>query len=102
MANVIKREMKFICSDSHDSFIQDSIDGLKYFKWDRLFHELSQNMPICVSLLLSLIPGKDSGARVMLVCLIVCMLLEKRFPKMSLMQRAVSVLLYGNGCTKQV
>lgn len=94
--------MKNICSESHDSIIRDSNEGIRNFRWDRLFHELSQNMPTCVSLLLSMIPGKDDGKRVMLLCVIVSMMLKKRYPKMALLQRAVSVLLYGNDCSKEV
>ena len=94
--------MKFISSDDHNSLLRDSNDGIKDFKWDRLFGELSRYMPTCVSLLLSFISGKDDSRRVMLVCVIISMLLKKRFPKMGLLQRAISVLLYGNGCSKQV
>ena len=69
--------MKFISSDDHNSLLRDSNDGIKDFKWDRLFGELSRYMPTCVSLLLSLISGKDDSQRVMLVCVIISMLLKK-------------------------
>ena len=94
--------MKAISSDAHDSLLRDSNDGIKYFKWDGLFGELSRHMPTCVSLLLSLISGKDDSRRIVLVSVIISMLLKKRFPKMGILQRAISVLLYGNGCSKQV
>ena len=57
---------------------------------------------LLVFLCFCLISGKDDSRRVMLVCVIISMLLKKRFPKMGLLQRAISVLLYGNGCSKQV
>ena len=102
ISSTIKKEMKFISSDDHNSLLRDSNDGIKHFKWDRLFGELSHYMPTCVSLLLSLISGKDDSRTVMLVCVIISMLLKKRLPKMGLLQRAISVLLYGNGCSRQV
>ena len=79
ISSTIKNEMKLISSDDHNSLLRDSNDGIKDFKWDRLFGELSCYMPICVSLPLSLISGKDDSRRVMLVCVIISMLLKKRF-----------------------
>lgn len=99
----IRKEMKLICSDEHNSIIRNATDGNKIFKWDHLFSELSSCMPAFVSLLLSIIPkGKNDERRIMLVCVIISMILKWRFPKISLLQRAISVLLYGNGCSKQV
>lgn len=84
VAMIVRKEMKDICSDSHDSIIRDSNEGVRNFRWDSLFYELSRNMPTCVSLLLSIIPGKDDGKRVMLLCVIVSMMLKKRYPKMAI------------------
>uniref|UniRef100_A0A1X7VIZ7 Uncharacterized protein n=1 Tax=Amphimedon queenslandica TaxID=400682 RepID=A0A1X7VIZ7_AMPQE len=85
---IVRKEMKDICSDSHDSIICDSNEGVRNFS--------------CVSLLLLMMPGKDDGIRVMLLGVIVPMMLKKRYPKMALLQRALSVLLYGNGFSKEV
>lgn len=60
------------------------------------------SLRICLLVFRYSFPGKDDGKRVMLLCVIVSMMLKKRYPKMALLQRAVSVLLYGNGCSKEV
>ena len=45
---------------------------------------------------------KSNTKRIILVGFIASILLKKRLGKMALLQQAVSVLLYGNGCTEQV
>lgn len=98
----MKKEMRLMCSDKLDSCLHDSEEGILFFKWDHLFQEFSQTMPKCVQMFLLLIPGTNDERKIMLLCVILSMLLKKRYPKMALMQRAISILLYGNGCSKQV
>ena len=91
-----------MCSEYHNSILYDSFDGIRYFKWDRLFHELSQGMPTLIKLLLSLLHGCEDGKRVILISVIASMILKQRNNKLALLQRTISVLLYGKGCSKQV
>jgi hypothetical protein len=102
LVRTIRNEMNEICSDDHDSIIKDTYDGIQYFKWDRLFFELARKMPTLMKFLLALIQGKNDSKRVCLVCCVASMLLKQRYSKMALLQRAVSVLLYGNGTSKKV
>lgn len=102
MIKLIKKEMKVICSESHDSILWDCNEGIRFFKWERLFKEMCDQMPTLTTLLLFLVSGKDDTKRIILVCVLSCMLLKNRFRKMGLLQRIVSVLLYGNGCSKQL
>ena len=102
LASRLRSEMKEISSENHSFILRDSHDGIRFFKWDRLFCELSTMMPTLIKLLLALVCDKSNTKRIILVCFIASILLKKRLGKMALLQRAVSVLLYGNGCTKQV
>jgi len=99
ICHTIHREMKNICSLSHDSILRDSHERVKHFSWQTVFLELKSNMPTLIKLLAAIIPDHKSKS---MICLIACMLLKKRLGKMSLVQRAISILLYGNGCSKQV
>ena len=49
VSKIMHDEMKAISSDSANSIIQDKIKGIKHFKWNVLFHELSQKMPFSVN-----------------------------------------------------
>jgi L1 cell adhesion molecule like protein len=97
MACQIKKEMKHVCSESHDSILRDSVDGVKQFSWETVWVELQRNIPTLITLLEELVSNDRP-----LLCLIVSMLLKKRYPKMGLVQRAISILLYGNGTNAQV
>ena len=102
VSKIMRDEMKAISSDSANSIIQDKIEGIKHFKWNVLFHELSQKMPFSVKLILSLVSGRNKNHSIILVCFILSILLKNRCSKMALAQGNLSMLLYGNGCSKQV
>ena len=50
----IKEEMKKLSSNSHDSVLRDSIEGVRCFHWETVRLELVQNLPT-LTMLLSLI-----------------------------------------------
>ena len=100
ICHTIHKEMKNICSLSHDSILRDSHEGVKHFSWQTVFLELKNNMPTLIKVLAAIITDHKNSKSI--ICLIACMLLKKRLGKMSLVQRAISILLYGNGCSKQV
>ena len=58
-------------------------------------------MPTFINIINTIISGSESKKKP-LMCLIAGMVLKSRVRQMSLVQRAISVLLYGNGCTKEV
>ena len=96
----IKSEMKDISSKRHDSILRDTIEAVKRFHWDTIWLELQQKMPTLMSLLSQLVrhPVKQKP----LLCLLASQLLKGRHQHMGLVQRAVSVMMYGQGTAKQV
>ena len=102
VTRMIRKEMKLISSENHGSVLRDCNEGIRYFKWERVFTELCDHMPTLTTLLCSLVSGKDDAKRIIFVCMISCMLLKNRSNKIGLLPRTVSVLLYGNGCSKEV
>ena len=99
LACKIQHEMKDLSSDSYDSILRDSVEAVKNFNWETVRLELIQEMPTLMSLLSQLI-GQCSHHS--LLCLIATMILKSRHRHMGLVQRAISVMLYGNGTAKEV
>lgn len=89
----IKTEMKDISSRAHDSILRDTIEAVKHFSWETILIELKEKLQTLISLLTQLI-----GQQVPLLCLLASQILKAK----GLVQRAVSVMLYGNGTAKQV
>ena len=98
VARSIKREMKSICSFAHNSMLRDQKQDLRLFSWEKLFVEFKQNVPTLVHFLSCLLPKADEK----LVSFICGVILKKRCKHMSLMQRVISVMLYGNASHKEV
>ena len=96
----VESEMRAMGSISHDSFFRDSDECLSDFSWEAVYDELLQHMPTLMTILSKLIP--KSAERKPLQCVIASQLLKCRYPKMGLVQRAISVMLYGNSVAKQV
>jgi hypothetical protein len=59
-------------------------------------------MPTLMKLLYAIITQKNDKKMKALACLITCMILKGRNRQMALLQHVFSMLLYGNGCSKQV
>ena len=95
----IKEEMKDICSISHDSILRDHIEAVKHFHWDTVFLELVRKLPTLMSLLSHLLPRPME--RKPLLCLLASQLLKARNQHMGLVQRAISMMLYGSGTSWQ-
>ena len=87
----IRKEMKNMCSDSHDSILRDSCEGIAQFSWQTIWLELTTCMPPLIKLLSTLLPDNMEGKRI--ICVIGSVILKKRSNKMSLLQRAISVFL---------
>lgn len=100
LALKIREEMREISCESHDSVLRDSVDAVKQFSWETVRLELMQKTPTLM-LLLSRLVGRAAD-RLPLVCLLASMILKSRHHHMGLVQRAVSLMLYGNGTAKQV
>lgn len=87
-------------SDSHDSILRDRLEAVKHFAWDTVYLEYCKMIPTLIMFLENFIP-KPSSKR-MLICFVASILLKCRHQRMSLVQRAISIMLYGNGSTKKV
>lgn len=80
------------------SLLQDTDKATRYFKWTAVWDELQREMAIMVEFLGQVLPHSPKW----LICFIISLILKWRSPKMGLVQRVVSILLYGNGANKQV
>ena len=98
-SNIIA-EMKAISSINHNSFLRNSVESVKQFEWEAVTEELYANVPTLMSMLSNLIPKLADHKP--LQCMIASQLLKSRHPHMCLVQRVVSVMLYGNSVAKQV
>lgn len=96
----IKQEMKALSSDKYDSVLKDTIEAVKQFHWDTILMEYEKMLPTLMTLLQNLVPRPSQHKP--LICLVVSQLLKSRHQRMGLVQRAVSIMLYGNGSNKQV
>ena len=98
VAKQIRNEFNGICSTTFDSVLRAENKSLKTFKWETLLTEFSRKVPSLLRLLKLILPK----AGVPFWCFIISVLLKKKNQNMSLMQRLVSVILYGNATHKQV
>ena len=100
VANKIKSEMKAMSSDANDSLLRDSVEAVKHFNWETVMLELLRMAPTLMSLLSQLVqrPAEQKP----LLCFLASQLLKSRHHHMGLVQRAVSVMMYGNATAKQV
>ena len=94
----IKTESKHIGSLDHNSILRDTKEGVRRFSWETAWLELNKNVLTLTKFLIKFLPkvGKP------LLCFFVSLILKHRSPKLCLVQRAISVLLYGNGSSKEV
>ena len=93
----IRREMKQLFSASHDSILMEAV---KRFHWDTILLEYKRMVPTLVLLLECLIP--KPADRKTFVCFMASLLIKCCHQRMCLLQCAVSIMLYGNGSSKQV
>ena len=98
VAKSIKTEMKNICSLEHNSVLRGQEEQLKSFSWENLLVEFKQNVPTLIMLLRYLLPKADGK----LLSFIVAIILKRHCKHMSLVQRVISVVLYGNATQKEV
>lgn len=100
VAKTIKKEMADIASLRSDSLLRDTVEAVKHFSWSTLTLELQAKAPTLMSLLRTLVRNPVNSKP--FIASIACQLLKDSHPKLGLMQRAVSVMLYGNGTSKNV
>ena len=94
----IRDEMQKMSSDAHDSILRDRIEAVKQFSWETVYLEYCKMIPTLIFFLESFIPNLKSKKKIF-ICFVASSLLKCRHQRMGLVQRAVSVMLYGNGST---
>ena len=99
LAAKVKKEMKELCNLENNSILRDDIEAVKHFSWETVWLELKRSTPTLASLLTKLWYRQPNK---LLTCFIISLFLKQRLRNMSLVQHAISVLLYGNGASKQV
>ena len=97
---MIRKEIKNLCSSDYDSILRDTIQAVKQFNWDIVMLELLNKVPTLMTLLSQLI--KKPAEKKPFLCMVVSQILKSCNQCMGLVQRAVSVMMYGNGTSKQV
>ena len=73
---------------------------MKQFSRETVWQEFSRNLPTLVKLLSPIIHKPEENKP--LVCFILSLLVKLRCPTMAIVQRAISVVLYGDGIGKEV
>ena len=98
MARQIRVEMKAICGLKNASLLRNGNEGLQNFSWTAIWEEFSQRVPTLLKLLQKILPRSSN----MFLTYLICVMLKERCKHMSLLQRVISVLLYGHGTSQQV
>lgn len=96
---IIKEMKQFSTSDSilNNTY---TIEALKYFDWERIWIEFEKNIPTLINFLRHIVPRPTEN--IVFICLLASQILKSRHSQLGLVQRAISVMLYGHGTSKQV
>ena len=97
-AKLLIKEIENLSKEDSNSCLQNTEDVLRSFEWELVWYELESKAPTLLNFFHLLFRGAPKA----LICFTISMVLKWRVPKLGLVQRVVSVLLYGNGATKQV
>lgn len=101
---MVRNELVAMCSNGTNSILhQQGTSELKEFSWERFLAELEGNAPVFLSILHECTHTRRPQTNqdtVMGMCAAV--LLKYRYAKMSLVQRILSLVLYGGRSEKQV
>lgn len=100
VAREVKKEMKVVSSNDHRTIFCDKKIELTNFSWSKVWDELMKCAPLLMNFLGSLVAHPEENKP--MLCLIASMFLKKRNKSLALVQKCISVFLYGNGCCKQV
>ena len=98
LVHKVRGEMTELCSLQHNSLLRDLHEAVKRFSWETLWREFEMKLPTLFNLLRGILPKADKK----FISFVISLLVKKRCKHMSLVQRVISVLLYGNAVKKQV
>jgi len=94
----IHGEMNGICSTLNKSILRSPNSLIKQFSWIEIWNEFQRRVPTLTKLMRRLMPN----ANVRLLTFLIAMILKRRCKHMSFVQRALSVVLFGSGISKEV
>jgi len=95
-ARLLMVEVKDMCHLG--SIFRNTSSAIYDFDWDIIWSELQSKAPT----LLLFYRHMFRGASKPLICFAISLVLKWRSDGMGLVQRVISCLMYGNGCSKQV
>lgn len=108
----IRKEMKRMCGLKSISLLRDSTpQRLCSFKWEDLMKEMQQTAPTFFQILEGCVYRKQKGVQMKksyrvndesVIGICAAILLRHKNPKMNLIQRIISMLLYGSHAPKNV
>ena len=101
---LVRNELKSMCMDSRSSILRNTAThDLKNFTWDTLLNEASETAPVLLELLQQCTQTRRLRSnRHAVIGMCLSILLKQRYPKMSLVQRIITLILYAGHCGKQV
>ena len=104
VGKMVHREIKKFCSDSANSILKrDDPQCIKTFSWESFSSEISKFAPVLKSILQATSKtGMSNTDFNVVMCVCVALLLRNRNPRMNLIQKIISLLLYGGHSSKQV
>ncbi len=104
VGRILRSELAAMCADMTASVLRSqSVEDMKGFTWDRLLNEQEVNAPVLLNILQSCTrTRKLRPNRKAIVGVCASIFLKHRFSKMSLLQRILSLVLYGGHSGKQV
>ena len=96
LARQARKEMKAISSNA----LFRNKKALANFSWTTVWDEIVKEAPVLTNLLSSLVAKPEENKA--MLCMVANMFLKKHNKSLALVQKCISVFLYGNGCSKQV
>lgn len=104
LVQLLRKEIKNMCSEKVNSLLLDKSPGaISEFSWEKLKNELSSNAPTLFCILQGCtktkVPRSNRDATIGICAAI---LLRFHYPKISLVQRIISIVLYAGHSAKQV
>ena len=104
LVQLLRREIKNMCSEKVNSLLLDKSSGaLCELSWEKLKNELSSNAPILFCILQGCTLTKVTRSnRDATIGICAAILFRFHYPKMSLVQRIISIVLYAGHTAKQV
>ena len=104
VGKMVHAEIKKFCSDGANSILKrDDPQCIKTFSWESFNSEVSKFAPILKGILQATCKARMSKTHFNVVmCVCVALLLRNRNPRMNLIQKIISLVLYGGHSSKQV